>query len=131
MADRLRARVLDEQRGNLYLGSTAPDIRVLTRWDRERTHFFDLHNFDEQSGVARALPTPTQRSLTPRRSTRGHVAFIAGYLSHLVMDERWITDGLPPVLRRALAARRYTPRERHRPRAPVLARRRPAAMTAT
>src|SRR3989304_5278072 len=52
VGDRLRHRVLDAERGNLYLGSTAPDIRVITRWERGRTHFFDLHNFDEQNGVA-------------------------------------------------------------------------------
>src|SRR3972149_615969 len=52
VGDRLRHRVLDAERGNLYLGATAPDIRVITRWERGRTHFFDLHNFDEQSGVA-------------------------------------------------------------------------------
>src|SRR3972149_7481763 len=52
VGDRLRPRVLDAERGSLYLGSTAPDIRVITRWERGRTHFFDLSNFDEQSGVA-------------------------------------------------------------------------------
>src|SRR3989304_2973468 len=49
-ADRLRHRVLEGERGSLYLGSTAPDIRVITRWERERTHFFDLTSFDEQRG---------------------------------------------------------------------------------
>jgi hypothetical protein len=51
VADRLRAPALDDERGSLYLGSTAPDIRVITRWERERTHFFDLDCFEEQSGV--------------------------------------------------------------------------------
>jgi hypothetical protein len=89
MAERLRAPTLDEQRGNLYLGSTAPDIRVITRWDRERTHFFDIHNFDEQSS-ARAF-IENNPSLADAGSLPANTqAFLAGYLSHLVVDEGWI-----------------------------------------
>lgn len=95
MADRLRARVLDEQRGNLYLGATAPDIRVLTRWDRAHTHFFDLSCFDEQSGVS-ALFHAHPALAVPEKLDSRTVAFIAGYISHLVMDERWITEVYRP-----------------------------------
>ena len=87
--DRIRHRVLDEERGNLSLGSTAPDIRVITRWERGRTHFFDLSNFDEQSGVA-GLFSAYPRLSQPGRLSAGTVAFVAGYLTHLVMDELWI-----------------------------------------
>jgi hypothetical protein len=89
VADRLRHRVLEEERGNLYLGSTAPDIRVITRWERRRTHFFDLSNYDEQSGVGglfRAYP----RLREPGELSAATVAFVAGYVTHLVMDELWI-----------------------------------------
>lgn len=89
VADRLRHRALDEERGNLYLGSTAPDIRVITRWERERTHFFDLANFDEQSGVA-GLFQVYPRLARPASLNRPTAAFVAGYLTHLVMDETWI-----------------------------------------
>ena len=37
--------------GAYYLGATAPDIRAITRWDRSRTHFFDLSEMGEQRGV--------------------------------------------------------------------------------
>ena len=43
--------------GAYYLGATTPDIRAITRWERERTHFFDLDNFDDQSGVATVFET--------------------------------------------------------------------------
>src|SRR3989337_1193922 len=89
VGDRLRHRVLDAERGNLYLGSTAPDIRVITRWERDRTHFFDLHNFGEQNGVAglfAAHPGPH----SPGSLNAGTAAFVAGYVTHLVMDELWI-----------------------------------------
>ncbi len=89
VGDRLRHRVLEEERGNLYLGSTAPDIRVITRWERGRTHFFDLSNLDEQSGVAGLLKA-YPRLREPGRLSASTVAFIAGYVTHLVMDELWI-----------------------------------------
>jgi hypothetical protein len=88
-ADRLRSESLDAQRGNLYLGSTAPDIRILTRWERERTHFFDFDNFEEQSCVESffcAHPGLADSAGLEERTR----SFVAGYLSHLVVDERWI-----------------------------------------
>jgi len=95
MAERLRMPALDEQRGNLYLGSTAPDVRVITRWDRERTHFFDIHNFDDQSS-ARAFidnnPALADAGALPQNTQ----AFLAGYLSHLVVDEGWIATVYRP-----------------------------------
>ena len=89
VAERLRHRVLEEERGNLYLGSTAPDIRVITRWERGRTHFFDLSNFDEQSGVA-GLFEAYPRLREPGDLSAATAAFVAGYVTHLVMDELWI-----------------------------------------
>lgn len=95
VADRLRVALIDGQRGNLYLGATAPDIRVLTRWDRERTHFFDLHTFDEQDGVA-ALFESHPDLAEPSRLTQPTISFIAGYITHLVMDQMWITNVYRP-----------------------------------
>lgn len=95
MAERLRAPALDEQRGNLYLGSTAPDIRVITRWDRQRTHFFDIHNFGEQSS-ARAFIDANPSLADAAPLSPGTQAFLAGYLSHLVVDEGWIGNVYRP-----------------------------------
>lgn len=95
IAENLRSPALDGQRGTLYLGSTAPDIRVITRWDRKATHFFDLAHFEEQSGVAgllQAYPALAE----PSRLSAGTVSFVAGYISHLVMDETWISDVYRP-----------------------------------
>jgi len=94
VADGLNLSLLDDERGSLYMGATAPDIRVVTRWERERTHFFDLNNFSEQDGVAaffEAYPSLVGGTLEP--PTR---AFVAGYLTHLVMDERWISSVYRP-----------------------------------
>lgn len=89
VADRLRTASLDDERGNLYVGSTAPDIRVMTRWERERTHFFDLANFDDQSGIVEFLRAHP-RLAAPASLDAAARAFVAGYLTHLVMDETWI-----------------------------------------
>jgi len=94
VADELRLSLLDDERGSLYIGATAPDIRVVTRWDRERTHFFDLNNFDEQDGVAAFFEAyPVLAGGRLEAPTR---AFVAGYLTHLVMDERWISSVYRP-----------------------------------
>ena len=86
MAERLCVPALDEQRGNVYLGSTAPDIRVITRWDRQRTHFFDIHNFDDQSS-ARAFLDNNPALADAGVLSQNTQAFLAGYLSHLFVDE--------------------------------------------
>ena len=90
MADSLRVPELDAQRGNVYLGSTAPDVRVLTRWERRRTHYFDIHNFDDQSSVSAFFDDNPSLSDAAALSTPSR-AFLAGYLSHLVVDEMWIS----------------------------------------
>jgi hypothetical protein len=89
MADSLHAPDLDAQRGNLYLGSTAPDVRVITRWERQRTHYFDIHNFGEQSSV-RAFLDDNPALADGAALGQPSRAFLAGYLSHLVVDEMWI-----------------------------------------
>jgi hypothetical protein len=88
-ADVVNSGLLDTARGSLYLGSTTPDVRVLTRWARERTHFFDIHNFEDQSCVDAFFES------NPLLADAGSLeaatsAFVAGYLSHLVVDEMWI-----------------------------------------
>lgn len=91
LAPELHSPAVDAERGAYYLGAAAPDIRALTRWDRERTHFFKLDEFGEQSGVhglfQKEPSLQDASALDPAT-----VAFIAGYISHLVMDETYITE---------------------------------------
>ncbi len=87
---------IDAERGAYYLGATTPDIRVMTRWDRERTHFFKLDDFHEQSGVHRLFEQePRLRDAATLDAPTA--AFMAGYLSHLVMDEDYITQIYRPL----------------------------------
>ncbi len=95
VADRLRLPALEHERGSLYLGSTAPDIRVITRWERERTHFFNVRCFEEQSSVCGFLQAYPALS-RPAGLSVPTAAFVAGYITHLVMDETWINTVYRP-----------------------------------
>ena len=89
IAEALRNDAIDADRGAYYFGSSAPDIRVITRRDRRETHFFDLDQMAAQDSVEAMFeqhPTLRQsQALDP--ST---LAFMAGYLTHLAMDETYI-----------------------------------------
>jgi hypothetical protein len=96
MAGDVASPLIDAHRGAYYLGATTPDIRVLTRWDRERTHFFTLDDFGEQSGVHRLFETePSLRDAAALDDETA--AFMAGYISHLVMDEDYICQIYRPL----------------------------------
>ncbi|UCH86303.1 MAG: hypothetical protein JSU97_07150 [Dehalococcoidia bacterium] len=100
IADQLRHRALDVDAGSLYLGATAPDIHILMGWERERTHFFDLREFGEQSAVA-AMFKAHPALARPAELSPSTVAFVCGYISHLVMDEIWINDVYRPFFSRS------------------------------
>ena len=91
LASQLNHRALADEPGAYYLGATAPDIRVITRWDRSRTHFFDLNEFGEQSSVAGLFENHPELA-APEQLSAGTLAFLCGYISHLEMDETWICD---------------------------------------
>ncbi len=95
LAPQVRYPGLNAEAGAYYLGATTPDIRVLTRWDRARTHFFDLNNYDEQSGVASIFREHPELA-APAQLNKATVAFLCGYISHLEMDEAWIVDVYRP-----------------------------------
>ena len=100
IADQLRQRALAADPGSLYLGSTAPDIHILMRWKRERTHFFDLQKLEEQSAVG-AMFEAYPALARPAELSPSTVAFVCGYISHLVMDEIWIDDVYRPFFGRS------------------------------
>ncbi len=82
---------IDADRGAFYLGSTAPDVRVITRGDRAVTHFFDLDDLERQDSVEQMLRRhPQFRS--PEKLEAATVAFIAGYITHLVLDQAWVEE---------------------------------------
>ena len=82
--------------GAAYLGSTAPDIRAMTKWDRVRTHFSDLTVSEVGSGVRKMFELHPQLAGADNGLTPNTRAFLLGYVSHLVADEVWITTMFRP-----------------------------------
>ena len=76
--------------GYALLGSTTPDRRMVTRQPREETHYFNLTQSEEGDGIRNMFRT-TADLRNARNLTWRERAFLAGYLSHLAMDEAWIT----------------------------------------
>jgi len=90
-----KLEILRRRAGSFYLGATAPDIRLITGTARQDTHFVDLALPEGASGVAemfRTYPNLAQGSNLDDASR----AFVAGYLSHLLTDEVWISQVYKP-----------------------------------
>jgi len=94
-ARRLEHPALDANLGCFLLGSTSPDIRVITRQGRETYHFASL-DFESvgagMSGLFRANPHLAPGAVEDARTR----AFMAGYITHLIADEIWIVDMFRP-----------------------------------
>lgn len=87
----LDSPAIDGATGPYLLGATSPDIRVLTRQDRFSTHFFDLDGHEHQDSVATFL-AQQGRYATPDELNEETRAWVCGYITHLVMDEQYITE---------------------------------------
>lgn len=99
LAGRLGEGPLAAAAGPYVLGATTPDIRVLTRQDRYSTHFFDLNELGHQDSVAGFFATHA-RLLERQALNDATQAFVAGYVSHLVLDEEYITGVYRPFFHR-------------------------------
>ena len=80
--------------GCYLLGSTAPDVRVITRKGREPYHFASLDFKEVGAGVAGLYAKHPQLANTEHGPTR---SFMAGYKTHLTLDETWITRMYRPL----------------------------------
>lgn len=95
IAVQLQRPVLTDRAGAYYLGATTPDIRVLTKWERSRTHYFDLRDYGHQRSTDQFLAGHPELA-SPACLKESTAAFVAGYISHLEMDEAWICDVYRP-----------------------------------
>lgn len=71
------------------LGAISPDVRAISGQAREETHFFDIPFSSDQTAQAIMLarwPQIKDVSTLPQPQA----AFIAGYITHLVMDQTWV-----------------------------------------
>ena len=102
----LRAlRLLRRQRSSFLLGHTAPDVRTVSGQRREECHFYTVPRtsscpahqalFDAHPSLCRVV------ALSP-----AHIAFVAGYVAHLLLDELWLEDVFHRFLLREWASLR-------------------------
>ena len=89
-AQKLSHPILKDNIGSFILGCTAPDVRVITKKERSETHFSLLNNDIVGTG-----PEGMFERYPGLKETSGlsgaTVAFVAGYIAHLIADEMWIT----------------------------------------
>ena len=90
-ASRVRHPIIDAHLGSFLLGSTSPDIRIMTKCDRDRTHFAPL-SFENVGAGVKGLLEAHPALANPSRLSAGTRAFLSGYFTHLVADETWILE---------------------------------------
>lgn len=94
-AQRLDHPTLEVNMGYFLLGSTSPDIRVITRRKREEYHFVPL-SFKEVGEGVDALFNAHPNLLRCTDYDGPTQAFICGYITHLIADETWIVNMFRP-----------------------------------
>ena len=82
---------INEHLGSFLLGSTSPDIRSMTKWKRDQTHFAPLTINRVGTGVEGLFRTHPKLADSSKVNYATRV-FLAGYFSHMVADETWILE---------------------------------------
>lgn len=86
----------DAVRAACLLGAISPDVRAFSGHPREETHFFDIP-MGERLGHERLLSEwPELADASALGQT--HAAFVAGYMTHLIMDQCWVEMVVMPGL---------------------------------
>lgn len=94
-AEVLRHPNLETHLGYFLMGSTSPDIRVITRKRRELYHFTDLDFQQVGAGVQGMFGSHPE--LGELDGLDGPTkAFVAGYMTHLLVDETYILNLFRP-----------------------------------
>ncbi len=92
---------IDRHLGSLLLGSTTPDIRIMTKWKRDQTHFAPLNIEHIGTGVENLIQAhPNLANPDGEMVSDATRAFLSGYFTHLVADETWIFDIYRPYFDR-------------------------------
>ena len=97
--------LLLQQRGPFLLGNTAPDVQTVSGQSRIESHFYTLPRTTDRPAhetlfaAHPALARPTE--LPPAQA-----AFVAGSITHLLLDELWLDDIFLRYFREEWANRR-------------------------
>ena len=93
--DSIKVDFLDEQIEAYMLGSTSPDIRAITKKNRSVYHFVDL-DFEFVGEGIYNLKSQYPKWKNVSDCSDETKAFMMGYVSHLVLDETYITKVFRP-----------------------------------
>lgn len=75
----------------ILLGAVSPDLRVITKADREDYHYFDLNSGVKGDGIKGFIKNTIDFNNLMKKD-RNTNNFIRGYFSHLIADENWTID---------------------------------------
>ena len=88
---RTASSLLHHQRGPFLLGNTAPDVQTVSGQARLESHFYTLPRTTGRP--AHETLFATHPSLArPAELPPAQAAFLAGYITHLLLDELWLDD---------------------------------------
>ncbi len=96
-AAQLDQPVVNNNLGSFSLGATSPDIRIITKWGRERTHFAPLNIQRIGTGVEGMFKENPSLATSSALNDATKV-FLCGYINHLVADEAWILEMYHPYI---------------------------------
>jgi hypothetical protein len=82
-------RLLTEQRGPFLLGTTAPDVQIISGQERQETHFYSLWTTSSRPAYEEMFAAHPSLALA-QALPLAQAAFVAGYISHLLLDELWL-----------------------------------------
>lgn len=94
-ADRLGNRTLVNNPGYFLLGTVSPDVRAITKRDRAEYHYAPL-TFAEVGDGVRGLFAAHPELRDNAKNDEKTAAFVAGYVTHILLDESWIAGVFRP-----------------------------------
>ena len=83
-------------RGAFFFGHIAPDVQVISHQPRAVTHFFTVPLTNRRPAYLELLATHPGLA-HPFALPVDQAAFLAGYLSHLLLDECWVREVFQPI----------------------------------
>lgn len=89
--------LLQENYAAFLLGNTAPDVQTISGQARSTTHFFDFPIHHSHPAPWLVLFEQNDYLVAVHRLLPAQVAFLSGYLCHLLADWMWIRQIFLPV----------------------------------
>ncbi len=88
--------IISNNLGSFLLGCCSPDVRIVTKLSRDRTHFVPISNKVIGTGTHN-LFKENPKLLDKNSLNAVTKSFLAGYILHLVADETWIITMYRPL----------------------------------